>query len=210
MAEEGVFIPSKGLKLEGLMDNASGEAAVLVTHPHPLYGGGMHNNVVESVVKAYRRQGYCTLRFNFRGVGQSEGSYDQGNGEQEDVRGALEYLYELGKVHIDLAGYSFGAWVNAMGLNNFSHTERMIMISPPVNFMDFSFLDYSPMIRLVITGSEDDFAPSAMIKDMLPVWNREAVFKMIHGADHFYWGKTGEIESTIESFLVHEGIRTKR
>ena len=206
MAEERVFIPSKGLRLEGLIDGTPGETAVVVTHPHPVYGGEMHNNVVESVIRAYRRQGYSTLRFNFRGVGQSEGGFDQGDGEQDDVRAALEYLGGMGKVSIDLAGYSFGAWVNAMGLRSYSQARRMIMISPPVNFMDFSFLDFNPIIRLVITGSEDDIAPSGMIKEMLPVWNREADFKIIHGADHFYWGKTGEIERAIKSFLDQDGI----
>jgi len=206
MPEKRVFIPSKGMKLEGLIDRTPGETAVVVTHPHPIYGGEMHNNVVESVIRAYRRQDYSTLRFNFRGVGQSDGAFDQGDGEQDDVRAALEFLGEMGKVSIDLAGYSFGAWVNAMGLPGYSQVRRMIMISPPVNFMDFSFLDYSPIIRLVITGSEDDIAPSGMIKEMLPQWNREADFKIIQGADHFYWGKTGEIERAIESFLDQDGI----
>ena len=205
MAEERVFIPSKGLRLEGLMDGTPGEEAVVVTHPHPIYGGEMHNNVVESVIRAYQRQGHSTLRFNFRGVGQSEGGFDQGVGEQDDVRAALEYLGEMGKVSIDLAGYSFGAWVNAMGLGSYSQATRMIMISPPVNFMDFSSLDYSPTIRLVITGSEDDIAPPGMIKEMLPQWNRDADFKIIQGADHFYWGKTREIERAIESLLDQDG-----
>jgi alpha/beta superfamily hydrolase len=207
MAEERVFIPSKGLKLEGLMDGAPSEGAVVVTHPHPVYGGQMHNNVVESVVRVYRRQGYGTLRFNFRGVGQSEGTYDNGDGEQDDVRAALEYLYGMGKISIDLAGYSFGAWVNARGLNSFSHVKRLIMISPPVNFMDFSFLEYNPMIRLVITGSDDVLAPSAIIEKMLQVWNPEAELKIIQGADHFYWGNSGEIESAVKSFLDNENIR---
>jgi alpha/beta superfamily hydrolase len=206
MAEERVFIPSKGLKLEGLMDGAPGKEAVVVTHPHPVYGGQMHNNVVESLVRVYRRQGYGTLRFNFRGVGQSEGTYDNGDGEQDDVRAALEYLYGMGKISIDLAGYSFGAWVNARGLNSFSHVKRLIMISPPVNFMDFSFLEYNPMIRLVITGSDDVLAPSAIIEKMLQVWNPEAEFNIIQGADHFYWGKSGEIESAVESFLDNKDI----
>jgi len=201
MAEERIFIQSGELKIEGLINNSSGEGAVVVTHPHPLYGADMHNNVVQSVLQAYWQKGYTTLRINFRGVGQSEGSHDQGIGEQEDVRAALAYLHELGKSSIDLAGYSFGSWVNAMGLESFEHAKRMIMVSPPVNFIDFAFLGYNPKIQLVIAGSEDDIAPPGIIKDKLPTWNPEAEFRIIQGSDHFYWGGTDEIEEIILSFL---------
>ena len=201
MAEERVFIQSGGLKIEGLLGNSSGQEAVLITHPHPLYGGDMYNNVVSSVVEAYGQTGYTTLRINFRGVGQSEGAYGQGIGEQEDVRAAIDYLFELGKSSIDLVGYSFGAWVNALGLKNLEQVQRVIMVSPPVNFIDFSFLGYSSKIRLVIAGSADDIGPPGMIQGMLATWNPDAEFKIIQGADHFYWGKTGEIEKIIKNFL---------
>ena len=199
--EEQVIIKSDGPTIEGLVDNQSGKKAVLVTHPHPLHGGDMHNNVVESMVQAYRDRGYSTLRINFRGVGKSEGSYDQGVGEQDDVRAGLAYLNELGKTYIDLAGYSFGAWVTALGLRGFAHVGRIIMVSPPVQFMDFSFLDYNSKIQLVIGASKDDVAPPSMIKEMLPTWNPEAEFRIIQDADHFYWGKTSEIKGIIRSFL---------
>jgi alpha/beta superfamily hydrolase len=80
MAEEEIIFDSEGLKIEGLLENLQGEMGVVVTHPHPLYGGQMRNNVVESITQAYREQGYSTLRFNFRGVGKSEGSYEDGPG----------------------------------------------------------------------------------------------------------------------------------
>ena len=201
MKEERVFIQAGEVKIEGLVDNAPGEKAVIVTHPHPLYGGDMSNNVVETVVQAYRQKGYTTFRFNFRGVGQSEGNYDEGIGEQEDVLAGLSYLNGLGKSSIDLAGYSFGAWVNALGLKSFDHAKRMIMVSPPVNFIDFSFLGYNARIQLVIAGSEDDIAPPGMIKGMLQAWNPEVHFNIIQGADHFYGGKTDEIKKIIRNFL---------
>lgn len=201
MGEEKVVIESSGISIEGLLERSAGEEAVVVTHPHPLYGGDMYNNVVESIVRAYRKKGYSTLRFNFRGAGRSEGSYDQGVGEQEDVKAALGYLSDLGKTSIDLAGYSFGAWVNALGLNGFSQARRMIMVSPPVNFIDFSFLSHSPKLKLVIAGSQDDIAPASMIRKMLPAWNPDAIFKVIQGADHFYWGKTEEIEAIIQDAM---------
>ena len=205
MKEDRVFFKSNGLKIEGLISESQTQNGVVVTHPHPLYGGEMHNNVVESVVRAYGDKGYTTLRFNFRGVGQSEGGYDNGTGEQEDVRAAVAFLGGLGKTSIDLAGYSFGVWVNAQCIEGLTDVRRMVMVSPPVNFLDFSFLKYCAKIRLVIAGSEDDIAPPATIKDMIPVWNPEAEFNIIQGADHFYLGKTGEIETIIGDLIDLEG-----
>ena len=105
MSENSVMFESGGLKLEGLLDRARGDAGVVIAHPHPQYGGSMHNNVVESLVKAYGKAGFTTLRFNFRGVGRSEGHYDGGVGEQQDVSGAVAYLKDLGMTTIHLAGY---------------------------------------------------------------------------------------------------------
>jgi alpha/beta superfamily hydrolase len=201
MQEDNIFIEVGELKIEGLMENLPGDKGVLVTHPHPLYGGDMYNNVVESIVQAYRKKEYSTLRINFRGVGRSEGAHDNGIGEQEDVRTSLKYLFDLGKKRIHLAGYSFGAWVNALGLETFEHVNRMIMVSPPVNFIDFSFLNFNPKIRLVIVGTHDDIAGCSSVEEMLPSWNPDAIFRTVQGADHFYWGKGNELESIIEEFL---------
>ncbi len=201
MPEERVFFESGGLKIEGLLESLHGDRGVVITHPHPLYGGDMFNNVVEAIAQAYREKGHSTLRFNFRGVGQSEGEYDNGSGEQENVRAALDYLFDLGKRNIDLAGYSFGAWINALGLESFEKAARMIMVSPPVHFIDFSFLTYNQKIQLVIVGTEDDIAGSKMVEGMLQTWNPEANLRNIQGADHFYWGKTSELKSIILEFL---------
>ena len=102
---------------------------------------------------------------------------------------------------IDLAGYSFGAWVNAQAIGTLDDVARLIMVSPPVNFMDFSFLNYAPKIQLIIAGSRDDIAPPHMIQKMLPGWNKDSGFHVIQGADHFYFGETGEIESIVRDFL---------
>jgi len=195
--EKNVVFESGDFKLEGLLDRAQGDAGVVITHPHPQYGGSMSNNVVESLVIAYGKAGYTTLRFNFRGVGRSEGHYDEGEGEQTDVRSAVSYLKNMGLNAVHLAGYSFGAWVNARAMGGPNDVERMIMVSPPVNFMDFSFMDYTPQLQLVIAGSRDDIAPPDMIRKLLPKWNKDSAFTIIQGADHFYWGETGEIESIV-------------
>jgi uncharacterized protein len=201
MAEERIFLEADGLKIEGLFDDFQGEKGVVISHPHPLYGGSMHNNVVKAVANAYREQGYSTLRFNFRGVGLSEGDYDNGNGEKEDVQSALQHLIHLGKTKVDLAGYSFGSWVNALGIDAFEEAERLIMVSPPADFIDFGFLKYSPKIQLVICGTLDDIAGYRKVERMLPSWNDKATFRVIEGADHFYLGYEDEIERIIGEFL---------
>lgn len=205
MNERRVVFESQDVAIEGLVCEGDATKGVVVTHPHPLYGGSMDNNVVEAIVEAYGGKGYTTLRFNFRGVGGSEGTYDNGRGEQDDVRAAVAHLVQRGRTSIDLAGYSFGAWVNGQCMGGLAHVQRMIMVSPPVNFMDFSFFSECPKLRLVIAGSEDDTAPPAMIQKMISSWNPEASFQMIQGADHFYWGKTHEIQAAICGLIDLEG-----
>ena len=204
MAEERIFFDSGGLNIEGLLENLPGERAVVVAHPHSLYGGTMHNNVVKAVAHAYQEEDYSTLRFNFRGVENSEGEFGNGQGEQEDVKGALRHLESLGKSRIDLAGYSFGAWVNALGLDKFEEAQRLIMVSPPVSFVDFGFLQYSPKIQLVICGTRDEIAEYKQVEKMLPKWNDEAVFRVVQGADHFYSGYEEELIDIIRRFLREE------
>jgi alpha/beta superfamily hydrolase len=201
MAEERIYFEAKGLKLEGLLGESTGDKGVVICHPHPLYGGTMHNNVVKAVAHSYQEEEYTTLRFNFRGVEKSEGDFDNGVGELEDVKAALQ---TLGKKHMDLAGYSFGAWVNALGLAKFEEAQRLIMVSPPVSAIDFSFLEYSPKIKLVICGSRDEIAEYKKVEKMLPKWNDQAVFRVIQGADHFYSGYEEDLIDIIGEFLRGE------
>jgi alpha/beta superfamily hydrolase len=201
MPEEKTIIRENNVRIEGLINVTPGDKAVVITHPHPLYGGEMHNNVVQAIKNAYSTNAFSTLRFNFRGVGESTGEYSEGVGEQEDVHVALSYMKELGKSEIHLAGYSFGAWVNAMGLTRFKEASRLVMVSPPVNFMDFSFLKYDSRIKLVVAGSNDEIASPELIKNMISSWNPEAIYREIIGADHFYNGKTKDIEEIIDEFL---------
>jgi alpha/beta superfamily hydrolase len=201
MIEEPVHFEAKNIKIEGLLCTVSGDRGAVITHPHPLYGGTMYNNVVEALVRIYHLAGYTTLRFNFRGVGLSKGEYDNGIGEQEDVRAALHYLVQKGKKILDLAGYSFGSWVNALAISEVDTVDRMVMISPPVAFMDFNSVGLIPQIKLVVAGSRDDIAPPGLIKNMLPTWNPRAHLELIDGADHFYLGYTGKLESVLTAYL---------
>ncbi|RJR27708.1 MAG: alpha/beta hydrolase [Desulfobacteraceae bacterium] len=200
MAEKPITITSGGHKIEALFSGLPGSRGVVVTHPHPLYGGDMYNGVVGSVIEAYTRKGVSSLRFNFQGVGKSEGSFDQGVDEQENVLSAIAYMRRSGKEQIDLVGYSFGAWVNALCAAKDPGIDRLVFISPPLAVMDFSFLKMTPFLSLVVTGSRDLYAPPQLIEKTLPSWNSEARLEIIDGADHFYQGTLNRLVRIMEVF----------
>jgi alpha/beta superfamily hydrolase len=189
-------------EIEGRLAQGSQDKGIVITHPHPLYGGNMDNNVVTAVSRAYQKNDYTTLRFNFRGVGGSQGNYSDGVGEQEDVRTAVSYLANIGIGQIHLAGYSFGAWVNALAVMNGLKVARMIMVSPPVAFIDFKPVSDISSLKLIITGSRDDIAPADMVEKLYPVWNPTAKFEVISGTDHFYGGYEAKLEAALADFLA--------
>jgi len=190
---------SENFEIEGLFSKKDEKKGVVVTHPHPLYGGDMYNLVVETIVHVYNIKGYSTLKFNFRGVGRSQGTYDNGDGEQKDVLAALSFLGDMGMEQIDLAGYSFGAWVNAHAVQEDVSVKNMVMVSPPAGFMDFSTIGPMERLKLVVTGSRDDIAPADVVKQMCSVWNPNARFVVIDGADHFYGGYLNQLEAVLVS-----------
>ena len=199
--EEGITFHSESCDLEGLLDQSSPDNAVIITHPHPLYGGNMYNNVVELIQRVYRDKAYTTLRFNFRGTGRSQGKYADGTGEQKDVCAAVEFIAGLGMETISLAGYSFGAWINALATRGDIAVRHQVMVSPPVGFIDFKEINNIRGLRLVVTGSRDDIAPPENIQKMMPIWNPEATFKIINGADHFYGGYSKALEAVLSTHL---------
>ena len=201
MVEKIKFL-SENYEIEGLFNKRDKNKGVVITHPHPLYGGDMYNLVVETIVHVYNIKGYSTLKFNFRGVGKSQGQYDNGVGEQKDVLAALSFLADMGMGKIALAGYSFGAWVNAHAvIQEDIFVENMMMVSPPVGFMDFNAINAMNLLKFVITGSRDDIAPVDAVKKMLPIWNPDARFEIIDGADHFYGGYLEQLESLLSSCI---------
>ncbi len=194
-----VRVFSENYEIEGLLNKKNEKKGVVVTHPHPLYGGDMYNLVVETIVHVYNIKGYSTLKFNFRGVGRSQGKYDNGDGEQKDVLAALSLLGDMGMEQIDLAGYSFGAWVNAHAVQEDVSVKNMVMVSPPVGFMDFRTIGPMDCLKFVVTGSRDDIAPADTVEKMRSVWNPNARFEVIDGADHFYGGYLNQLESVLFS-----------
>ena len=199
--EEKVIIQAEGLKLEGLLMKGRNAKGVIVTHPHPLYGGDMYNSVVASAIRVGQQSGYTTLRFNFRGVGASQGQHANGFGEQDDVKAAISYITAMGLQAVDLVGYSFGAWVNAHLACQMADIDRMVMISPPVAFMPFSEALALPCLSCVIAGGRDEIGPSDLIASCISQWNTDAQLHVIKRADHFYSGCLDEMEAVLSSHL---------
>jgi len=200
--EKQINFQSEDLTLEGLHHRGSSDHGVVITHPHPLYGGDMFNHVVSAVTEVYQDLGYSTLRFNFRGVGGSQGRFGDGVGEQADVAAAVACLDTHGIATVDLAGYSFGAWVNACWVGQGATVQRMVMVSPPVAFIEFTDLGDFDCLKLVVTGDRDDIAPPAMIQQHLPAWNPTARLEIIKGADHFYSGRLNQLKTILKALSI--------
>jgi uncharacterized protein len=195
--ESRIKIPVGPLTLEGLLNPQSKSCGVVITHPHPLYGGNMANPVVESIAFTYARKRITTLRFNFRGTGSSEGIYDNGEGEQDDVLAAIALLRSSGIKEIHLVGYSFGTWVNSRIESLPPEVSEVIMVAPPIAFMDFTQIGAQPRLTVVLAGSDDELAPPERIKQYLPRWNPDADLEIIDDADHFFYGRFPQLEAAL-------------
>ncbi|MBA3030550.1 MAG: alpha/beta fold hydrolase [Desulfobacteraceae bacterium] len=192
----------EGLALEGLLNPNPSSKGVVIAHPHPLYGGDMHNPVVASMAKAFEKKGYTTLRLNFRGVGNSRGDYDNGEREQKDILAAAAHLTDLGMTRVDLSGYSFGAWVISRLTDLPPAVKQIILVAPPIAMMPFNPSPALDRVKAMITGSEDDIAPAAQLRKLLEDLKSGAKLEVIPGADHFYAWHTDALESSISSFLA--------
>ncbi len=195
--EKKVFIPGPET-LEGQYFPGTGGAAV-ITHPHPLYGGDMDNNVVWTAARAFQARGWTTLRFNFRGVGESSGGYGEGLAEAQDVGAALNYLKTRGPGPYLVVGYSFGAYAAAQALIAGLDADGAIFISPPVAFMPMPFLGQAPQLSLVIAGDRDCICPLAELEKLLAPVRDRIKLAVIPGADHFFFGHEEELYRVLQS-----------
>ncbi|MBU0992792.1 MAG: hypothetical protein KJ737_09900 [Proteobacteria bacterium] len=200
--EEHITFGSDGLSIEGLLAQGTGKRGIVITHPHPHYGGDMHNAIVDLIKKVGRYYDYTTLRFNFRGTGRSEGHFDDGSGEQSDILNAVAFLQHMGIKQVDLAGYSFGAWViSECFRDKIPPVDRVMMVSPPIDFLEFHEGVHIPGLNLVVSGDEDTFAIDKDIRAYASSWNKDVHIQIISGADHFYSGMMGRLESAIKPFF---------
>jgi uncharacterized protein len=199
--ETGITVKAGNILLEGLFCRGSHEYGVVVTHPHPQYGGDMHNDVVSSLVQAYYDKGFTTLRFNFRGVGGSTGAFENGLGEADDVLGAIQFLVLSGMEQIHLVGYSFGAWVNALVPALPEEVVAVVAISPPVSFLDYSNMAKMPQLKMIVSGQQDDFAGVEDIQNYHNKNHPQATLTLLEGCDHFYSGNLEKLQSIVNGFL---------
>lgn len=162
-------------------------AVAVICHPHPLFKGTMHNKVVTTATKAFDHLGMATVRFNFRGVGQSEGSYDKGCGECEDLRAVINWVREVEKdALIYLAGFSFGSYVSAKFSSLTQGIAYLISIAPPVYMFDFDVIGNVTCPWLIIHGTEDEVVNFGQVQSFVKKLPQVVDFKIMEGASHFF------------------------
>jgi len=199
--ESQITIECRKIRIEGRLNRNSSQKAVIVCHPHPLYGGDMDNPVVMTIVRAFFEKGFTTLRFNFRGTGKSTGAFDNGTGEQEDIRAAMDYMTDQGFLDITLAGYSFGARMNAALVSQGCRIYDHIMVSPPAAFMSFDDIGKMPHTGLIVTGRNDDIAPPELLAEHIKRWGIHPRFDILDHCDHFYSGCLQKLETRLMDYL---------
>jgi alpha/beta superfamily hydrolase len=196
------FSTQDGLHLEGLLcRGAEDRGWIIFCHPHPLYGGDMYNNVVGVLQEALAQQGFPTLRFNFRGVGGSEGRYADGVGEEEDVRGAVEFVIEKADLPLFLVGYSFGAAVGTKAVVADERVKALICISPPIAMYDFAYLKDDMRPKLFVAGDRDFVCPVKPLKEFFDSLPQPKSIRIIRDVDHFWWGMEGRVADSVIDFL---------
>jgi len=201
MQEVQVTFRSGDLTLEGLLANPGGNApAVVVCHPHPLYGGSMYNNVVDAVLAAMWQAGYATLRFNFRGVGASDGEHDGGPGEVDDAVAAMAFLLAQPGVRREgaiMAGYSFGAMVAVTAGYARADVARIVAVALPLAMADARIPDGATKPVLLVSGDRDSYSPVAGLQALESKIGGSARLEIIAGADHFFGGHEMELSRAI-------------
>jgi len=208
VSREEVFIHCGGIVLEGVLEIPE-DAQVpcpggVICHPHPLFGGNMHNNVTRAIKNGLVRRGVICLRFNFRGTGQSEGTHGNGIDELEDVRAALDFVDKLPQVDSGMllvAGYSFGCWVGMRAAARDHRPNRLIGISPPVNSYNFSFLKDEIRPKLLVAGDRDFVCSKKPFLELLEQIPEPKMGVVLPGTDHFHIGREQDLVAEIETFL---------
>jgi len=203
MRQSAVTFKAKGLNFEGVLatpDDTGGKIpGVVICHPHPLFGGNMDNNVVLAVTFALAQNGFATLRFNFRGVGGSEGEHTKGEQEYQEAAAAMDLLQAwpgIDNQRIGLAGYSFGTRVILSHLELQKKPKVFALISPSFEALETATLKKNKRPKLIITGDRDKLILSENLKPVLDSFATPPTFKLVPGVDHFWVGK--------EDLLVEE------
>ena len=180
----------------------------IVLHPHPLQGGTMNNRVVVTLYNSFVENGFSVIRFNFRGVGKSEGVFSKGEGELTDTAAVLDWIQSInhGERPIWIAGFSFGALIGMQLLMRRPEISGFVSVCPPTNLFDFSFLAPCPVSGLIINGSSDQICPPEPIERLVEKLNTQKGISMYHnvirGCDHSFTGHLDDIKASINEYLV--------
>src|SRR5436305_8470502 len=205
-----VIINGPDGRIEARYHHARAAAApmALVLHPHPQHGGTMHNKVVYALYQCFVRRGFSTLRFNFRGVGRSQGAFDRGEGELSDAAAALDWLqtYNPNAQACWIGGFSFGAWVGMQLLMRRPEIDGFIAVAPPANLYDFSFLAPCPSSGLIVQGDKDQIvtleAQQKLVNQLSHQCDIKIYYRILKGADHFFQGHMEELTAHVESYIA--------
>lgn len=200
-----IFISGPAGRIEAILKEPAGEItrAAVVCHPHPLFGGTMHNKVVYRIAKAFFDSGFATLRFNFRGAGRSEGKHDEGRGEQNDLRSMIRFIEEkYTGAEIWLAGFSFGAAVLLRAGCPNPLIGALIAVGTPVSKYDFASEAICDKPRLFVQGGQDEFGSVADLEKLMAALNGPVQMKVIEGAGHFFEGHLDELSRVVSAFIV--------
>ena len=204
---KSLFLDGPAGRLEALLNagKPSASHAALVCHPHPLYGGTMHNKVVFHAMKALNGLGFPALRFNFRGVGRSEGKHDDGRGERDDVRAALDWLDREYHLPIVFAGFSFGASVGLRAACPDARVQALISLGTPVEVegraYQYNFLQACPKPKLFLSGDRDPFGPKPILEEVVMRAAPPKRLVFIEGAGHFFEKKLGEVRHILDDWV---------
>ena len=209
MRQSAISFKVEGLEFEGVVAQPEGQPgplpAVVVCHPHPTRGGNMDNNVVLTLAYSLVDQGFATLRFNFRGVGNSQGQHTEGESEYKDVLGALDVMKAWPGVdgrRLGLAGYSFGSSVILGSASLQKRAKALVLVSPSLRALENTPLKKDNRPSMIITGDRDNLVQSEQLQSCLDSFAHPPACHIVAGADHFWQGYENQLSSPVEQFFV--------
>ena len=202
------FFEGPSGRIEAILKEPDGAVtrAAIVCHPHPLFGGTMHNKVVYRIARAFQDSGFAVLRFNFRGPGRSEGTHDGGVGEKDDLRAAMKFIEEKFRgAEIWLAGFSFGSAVMLNAAACDDRVRAIVAAGVPVSKYDFTGVAHCAKPKLFVQGSLDQFGSVTDLERVFASLDEPKQLKIVEGADHFFEGRLAELAEIVSSFISSVG-----
>ncbi len=208
-----IIINGPAGRLEGRYTHSKTPNAplALILHPHPEHGGTMNNKITYYMFQTFAERGFSTLRFNFRGVGRSQGVHDRGEGELSDAAAALDWMQELNPnaPYVWVGGFSFGAWIGMQLLMRRPEIRGWVSVSPPANMYDFTFLAPCPTSGLILQGNKDNIVPEPHTEKLVQKLRAQkgitVDYRVVDGANHFYNDRIEQLIGNMHDYLNTAG-----